>query len=169
MNHPSGPAPGLTPVLCNTRPKPAIARIEYNRLTKVDCGLAWRIFADCRRWHRFSDAYRSIEWRGAPWAPGSRLQIEIIRPIAAKQDRVITICTPPRCVAWINHVLGYTMEQWVLFDPDGAGGTRVSTWIEITGADLNLNGHDIQKLVTRFVKEWFDNFCAECDRLVRGE
>ena len=58
------------------------------------------------------------------------------------------------------------MEQWVLFDPDGAGGTRVSTWIEITGADLNFDGHDVEKLVTRFVKEWFDNFCAESDRIV---
>ena len=166
MDHPARPASGLTPTLCNARPKPEIARIEYNRLTKADCALAWRIFADCKRWHRFSDAYSSVEWRGAPWTPGSRLQIETVRPIAVKQDRVITICTPPRCAAWINHVMGYTMQQWVLFDPDGSGGTRVSTWIEITGAHLNFEGHNVEKLVSRFVKEWFDNFCAESDRIV---
>jgi hypothetical protein len=151
--------------VCNTRPKPEILRIEYSISTKADCGLAWRIFSDCSRWYRFSDAYRSIEWRGAPWTPGSRLQIEIIRPVVATQDRVITICTPPRCVAWINHVLGYTMEQWVLFDPDAGGGTRVSTWIEFTGADFD--GSEVEKLVTKFVAEWFGKFRAECDRMVR--
>ncbi len=165
MNHPPGPAPGLTPVPCNTRPKPEIVRVEYSLSTKADCGLAWRIFSDCAHWYRFSDGYRSIEWRGEPWAPGSRLQIEIVKPVAATQDRVITICTPPRCVAWINHVLGYTMEQWVLFDPDACGGTRVSTWIEITGADFDRCA--VEKLITRLIKEWFVNFCAECDRMVR--
>jgi hypothetical protein len=97
--------------------------------------------------------------------PGSRLQIEIVTPVVAKQDRVITLCTPPRCVAWINHVLGYTMEQWVQFDPETGGGTRVSTWIEIMGVDLE--GHDVERLVARFVADWFVNFCAECDRMVR--
>lgn len=57
------------------------------------------------------------------------------------------------------------MEQWVLFDPDAGGGTRVSTWIEIAGADFD--SHDIEKLVARFAKEWFVNFGAECDRMVR--
>jgi Polyketide cyclase / dehydrase and lipid transport len=166
MKHPPGPAPGLTPIVCNIRPKPEIVRVEYSISTKANCALAWRIFADCARWHRFSDAYRSIEWRGAPWAPGSRLQIEIVRPVVATQDRVITICTPPRCVAWINHVLGYTMEQWILFDPAAGGGTRVSTWIEFTG--INFDGCDAEKLVARFVEEWFVNFCAECDRMVDG-
>jgi hypothetical protein len=164
MNHPSGPTPGLTPVLSSIGPKPNIVRIEYSRITKADCGLAWRIFSDCARWRRFSDAYRSIEWRGDPWTSGSRLQIEIVLPVVAKMDRVITICTPPRCVAWINHVLGYTMEQWVLFDPDAGGGTKVSTWLEITGADFD--GHQVEKLAVKLVERWFVNFCAECDRTV---
>ena len=156
------------PVPCNTRPKAEIARIEYSISTKADCNLAWRTFSDCSRWHRFSDAsYHSIEWRGAPWVPGSRLQIEIVRPVAAKQDRVITLCTPPRLVAWINHVLGYTMEQWVQFDPEAGGGTRVSTWIEVTGACLNSDGNNVEKVIRQFVEGWFKKFCAACDQMVR--
>ena len=162
MNHSSEPNPGPTSIVCDARPKPEIVRVEYSRSTKADCGKAWRIFSDVSRWHRFSDAYRSIEWRGAPWAPGSRLQIDIVKPVAARQDRVITICTPPRCVAWINHVHGYTMEQWVLFDPGAGGGTRVSTWLEITRADFAVP--DIEKLIKRIMEDWFLNFCAECDR-----
>ena len=166
MNHSSGPIPGLRPIVCDTRPKPEILRVEFARSTKADCGMAWRIFSDTSRWRRFSDAYRKIEWRGAPWAPGSRLQIDIVKPVVASQDRVITICTPPRCVAWINHVLGYTMEQWVLFDPAAGGGARVSTWLEITGADFDVP--DIERLVKRFMEDWFLNFCAECDRVAEG-
>jgi len=69
-------------------------------------------------------------------------------------------------VAWINHVLGYTMEQWVLFDPAAGGGARVSTWLEITGSDFDVPG--IERLIKRFMEDWFLNFCAECDRVAEG-
>jgi hypothetical protein len=167
MNRSSEPSPGPTPIVCDTRPKLEIVRVEYTRSTKADCGMAWRIFSDISRWHRFSDAYRNIEWQGEPWTPGSRLQIDLVKPVVARQDRVINICTPPRCVAWINHVLGFTMEQWVLFDPAAGCGTRVSTWIEITGADFDTC--DIQKLVASLIEEWFVNFCAECDRIAASK
>ena len=117
MKYSTGPTPGPTPIVSPTSLKPEIVRIECARYTQADCGMAWRIFSDISRWRIFSDAYRSIEWRGEPWAPGSRLQIDIVKPVVARQDRVITMCTPPRGVAWINHVLGYSMEQWVMFDP----------------------------------------------------
>ena len=94
-----------------------------------------------------------------------RLRIDLMYPVAATQDRVITVCTPPRCVAWINHVLGYTMEQWVLFDPYPAGGTKVSIWIEFTGEALFPEGHDVRGLIVEFVEEWYTNFRAECDRM----
>jgi len=163
MNFPSESTPGPAPVPCNDT-KPKIVRVEYTITTKADCAFAWRIFSDCARWHQFSDAYRSIEWQGTPWVPGSRLQIEIVRPVVATQDRVITLCEPPRCVAWINHVLGYTMEQWILFDPEKEGGTRVSTWIEITG--VIVDGQDIEKQVMNHLSGWFVNFSVECDRMV---
>src|ERR1700687_3099182 len=91
MNLPSEPVPGPMPVPCNTSPKPKIVRFEYSRTTNAECAMAWRIFADCQRWHRFSDAYRSFVWHGSPWVPGSRLQIEIVTPVVATQDRVITL------------------------------------------------------------------------------
>lgn len=163
MKHPSEPTPGPKPIVCVPHPRPEILRLEHDGYTKADCVMAWRIFSDVNRWRRFSDMYRSIEWRGVPWAPGSRLQIDIVKPVVARQDRVITMCTPPRCVAWINHVLGYSMEQWVLFDPAADGGTRVSTWLEVTGSDFH--GHDVGEIITRLLEEWFTNFCAECDRV----
>lgn len=146
--------------------KPEIVRIESIVLTRADCTLAWKIFSDWNLWPKFSDVYgNSIEWHGPAWESGSRMIIDIIRPVSAKVDRVITVCTPPRCVAWINHVHGYTMEQWVVFDPHTRGGAKVTTWIELTGPALCGGQYDIKALMKLFIDEWFHNFSAECDRV----
>src|SRR2546426_8300400 len=94
----------LSPSRFQPVPRPGIVRIELAVFTKADCELAWGIFSDWKRWQRVSDRYHSREWHGPPWTPGSRLQVELLRPIHARVDRVITVCTPPRCDAWINHV-----------------------------------------------------------------
>ena len=160
------PNRGLTQNVCAPNLRSEIARIDYIVFTKAPCDLAWKIFSDWKRWQFFSDVYGSpIEWKGSPWAPGSRMQFDIVRPVRARLDRVITVCTPPRCVAWINHVRGYTMEQWVLFDPFAGGGTRITTWIELTGAELCPEGHDTRIVVKGMLEKWFSNFCAECDRM----
>lgn len=77
---------------------------------------------------------------------------------------MITVGTPPRCVAWINHVFGYTLEQWVLFDPHPGGGTRVSTSIEIVGKALSVEGQDVREVIQDFVVCWYTKFAEECDR-----
>jgi hypothetical protein len=141
-----------------------MGRIEFTVFTRADCNLAWKIFSDCKNWNRFLNVYGRIQWRGEAWAPGSRLLVELFYPVTAVQDRVITICTPPRCVAWINHVLGYTLEQWVLFDPCPGGGTRISTWIDIAGKELSVEGQDICEMVYNFVERWYRKFAEGCDR-----
>jgi hypothetical protein len=127
--------------------------------------LAWRIFSECEEWNKFLPAYGKIEWLGERWAPGSRLRIELTYPAPVVQDRVITVCNPPRCVGWINHVVGFTLEQWVLFDACGGGGTRISTWVEITGTTLEVDGHDVPSILRSFIERWYANFAAECDRM----
>jgi len=166
MSFLSRPNRGLTPDLCVTNLRSEIARIEHAVFTNAPCDLVWKLFSDWKHWPAFSDIYGSpIEWKGSPWVPGSRMHFEIVYPVRAKLDRVITICTPPRCVAWINHVHGYTMEQWVLFDPYSGGGTRITTWIELTGPELCPDGQDARALVKALLEKWFANFCHECDRV----
>ena len=166
MSFLSRPDRGLTPNLRTHSLRSEIARIEHAVFTKAPCDLVWKLFSDWRRWPSFTDIYGSpIEWKGSPWTPGSRMQFDIAHPVRARVDRVITICTPPRCVAWINHVYGYTMEQWVLFDHYSGGGTRITTWIEFTGAELCPDGNDARIVVKGLLERWFANFCAECDRV----
>lgn len=166
MNYVFGPEEGPAKSLCVTKPGTGIARVEFAVITKAESGLVWKLFSECEQWNRYLDAYGNIRWIGERWAPGSRLLIELTYPIQAVQNRIITICNPPRCVAWINHVAGYTLEQWVLFDPHPGGGTRISTWVEFTGATLHIDGQDLEGIVRDFVEKWYTKFRDECDSLV---
>jgi hypothetical protein len=143
--------------------------LEYTVFTKADRSLAWKLFSDFRFWPAFSDIYGNISWaKGLPWKAGSRLRIEVVRPVKAVVDHAITICAPGEQVAWIDHFLGNTMEQWVIFDTLADGRTRVHTWAEITGATRDLAGVDLSECLRAFIKGWYDRFCAACDQLAEG-
>jgi hypothetical protein len=167
MNYePRPPRRGLLPNL-SSEIISNIARIEYSVFTKADCSLAWRVFSNIEFWPKFCKLYKRARWLGAPWTPGSRVKLELGAPVNATADRVVTVCTPPHHVAWINHVCGYTMEQWIAFDPYGLGGTRVSAWIEVTGGDPSRDRAEDMQLLRNVVEEWFDNFWRECDRVAQ--
>src|SRR5437899_9626326 len=105
-----------------------IVRVEYSAWTRADRETVWKIFSDWRRWQRFSDCYGEVDWlSGTPWMVGSRLRIEMVRPMRMRVDHVITVCSPGECVAWIDHFMGNTMEQWVVFERRPEGGTTVKT------------------------------------------
>jgi hypothetical protein len=57
------------------------------------------------------------------------------------------------------------MEQWISFDAYQSGGTRVSTWIEVTGVEASAQSKEDIRLLEAVVEGWFDNFTAECDRV----
>src|SRR5215475_1336046 len=144
--------------------------LEYTAFTKADRGIVWKLFSDFRFWPAFSNIYGSIRWiKGAPWKAGSRLRIEIIRPVPAVVDHVITVCSPGETVAWIDHAMGNTMEQWVIFDTLPDGGTRVHTWAEVTGSTKVVDGHDLGEFLLAFIQSWYESFCAACDRLAEGQ
>jgi len=143
--------------------------LEYTVVTKASPALAWEMFCDYRLWPRFSDIYGDIHWsKGKPWTAGSRLKIEIVRPIAATVDHVITICSPARQIAWIDHVLGNTMEQWVTFEGLPDGRTRVHTWADITGSADFVPARNFSDFVRGFIRQWYDSFCLACDQLADG-
>ncbi|HKD79743.1 MAG TPA: hypothetical protein VKH81_08630 [Candidatus Angelobacter sp.] len=144
--------------------------LEYTAFTKADRALAWKLFSDFRFWPAFSDVYGPIGWtKGQPWTPGSRLRIEIVRPVKAIVDHVITICSPGEQVAWIDHFLGNTMVQWVTFESLPDGGTRVHTWAEVTGSTTVVDGYECSDFLRSFMRRWYDSFCSACDQLAEGQ
>jgi hypothetical protein len=78
------------------------------------------------------------------------------------------VCSPAQQVAWIDHVLGNTMEQWVTFEALPDGRTRVHTWADITSSApfVTINFSDF---VRGFIRQWYDSFCSACDQLVDEE
>ncbi len=169
MSDPSRPQSGPSPKLPAPDRLSDTVRISHTVFTRAQCDVVWKIFADCKLWPGFSELYgSSVRWQGVPWSAGSRLRFDIVEPERARIDSVITLCTPPQCVAWINHVSGYTMQQCVLFEPYVGSGTKVTTWIEFSDPGLSSNIAKIRSVLKALLHTWFSNFTAECDHQARA-
>ena len=92
------------------------------------------------------------------------LSIKAATPIGVTLDHVITMCVPAEKVAWIDHALGTTMEQWVFFEP-APGGTQVRTWAEFTGMIPLIVGRRMKDVLLDFTQTWYNRYAVECDRV----
>ena len=141
-------------------------KFEYSVTTKASPEVAWRVFSDWTLWPKFSDYYDQIRWtQGRPWEEGSRLSITTAKPARITLDHVITMCEPGEKVAWIDHAIGVTLEQWVFFDRQPDGGTQVRTWAEFTGITAVIAGRRIKDVLLEFTRIWYGRYAAECDRV----
>jgi len=144
-----------------------MSRFEYSVVTKASPALAWLVFSDLHRWNNFANVYGELRWvDGAPWEPGSRLKIELLRPVNAVIDHVITTCVPGKKVGWIDHAIGVAMAQWVSFEERPMEGTRVHTWGEIVHSGMTIGGRTVEELVASFTRTWYESFCLTCNQLV---
>ena len=145
-------------------------RFQYSVVTNAAPELAWEIFSDHSRWNNFVGIYGNVCWReGAPWRPGSRMEIEILQPVYAVIEHVITSCVPAKRVGWIDHALGAAMAQWVTFEslPSGVG-TRIHTWGDLVHAGQAIGGWGAEHLITSFTKVWYENFRIFCNQIAQG-
>lgn len=143
-----------------------MSRFEYSVVTKASPSLAWLVFSDWRRWNNFANVYGQLRWSdGEPWEPGSRLQIEILRPVNAIIDHVITTCVPGKKVGWIDHAIGVAMAQWVTFE-ERQEGTLVRTWGEVIHSGIKIGGRTVEELLGSFTRTWYESFRLACNHLV---
>ena len=139
-------------------------RFQYSVKTKASREQAWDIFRDWRRWNGFTNIYGAIRWyEGKDWEAGSRLEIELLRPVRTVVNHVITSCTPARRVGWIDHSLGVVLAQWVSFEAQANGGTHVVTWGDIVHSGEKIAGRTVEQLIGSFTETWYENFRATCD------
>ena len=165
----------LLPVRPKAYPRPSPVTIVsagnrsdfgYSVITKAPPEVAWGVFVDHTRWPAYSDMYGEIRWvEGEPWQVGSRMLIELLRPIRVHVHHRITACVPPLRAGWIDHALGTTIEQWVYFEPLPEGGTRVRTWAEFTGMARVIAGRPLRQVLLDFTAGWYERFRADCDRV----
>jgi hypothetical protein len=117
-----------------------MVHFQYSISTKASPKLAWKIFSDWRTWNHFANVYGEVRWReGKPWEPGSRMEIELLHPVNAVVEHVITSCTPEKRVGWIDHAVGVALGQWVTFER-GPKGTNVHTWGDIVHSGVTIGG-----------------------------
>lgn len=144
-----------------------MSRFEYSVTTKASPALAWFVFSDWHRWNSFANVYGEIRWRdGNPWEPGSRLQIEILRPVNAVIEHVITTCVPGKKVGWIDHAIGVALAQWVTFEERPFEGTLVRTWGEVMHSGINIGGRTVDELLASFTRTWYESFRHACNHVV---
>jgi len=144
-------------------------RFQHSVVTKAGPDLAWEVFSNLRRWNNFANIYGRLEWReGAPWKAGSRLEIEILRPVHTVIDHVITSCVPAKRLGWIDHALGVAMAQWLTFERQKTGGTRVHTWGDLVHSNVTIEGRSVEQLLSSFTETWYENFRRTCDLLAEG-
>jgi hypothetical protein len=145
-----------------------MVHFQYSISTKASLKLAWKIFSDWRSWNHFANVYGEVRWReGKPWEPGSRMEIELLHPVNAVVEHVITSCTPEKRVGWIDHAVGVALGQWVTFER-GPKGTNVHTWGDIVHSGVTIGGRKVEHLVTAFTAMWYENFRLMCDQLAEG-
>jgi hypothetical protein len=137
---------------------------QYTVITKASPAVAWKIFSDWTRWPAFANIYGKVHWHeGKPWDVGSRLSIELQRPVSAMIDHVIITNVPAKKIGWIDNSSHVTIIQWVEFEQQPNDRTVVHTWGEIAGAKLEVAGRTVGELFNTFTETWYENFRAACD------
>lgn len=142
-------------------------RFHYSITTKAGADRAWDVFSDWSRWNNFANIYGDVKWlEGEPWKIGSRMEIEVLRPVEVVIDHQIISCQPGREVGWLDRALGITIAQWVEFEKQGTNETRINTWGEVTPGGANVGGRPVDQLVSSFLETWYENFRSACDQAV---
>jgi hypothetical protein len=139
-----------------------LSRIEYSVVVPVSAAAAFRAFCDLERL-LYRGIYQEVSWtEGQPWQVGSRIRYVVSTPVQATILAVVTSCDPPRLVGILNHALGITTEQNVIFVPDTKGGTRVRMTMEFVGKSLDLSETVIQQAITFYTHDALDTMAALC-------
>ena len=115
-----------------------LPRIEYSVTAHAPAEQLWEAFCDLSRLLN-RGTYTDAAWiEGKPWQVGSRMRYIVEKPIPAVIQSVITSLEPPRRISIINHSLGITADQIVIFNSFPSGTTRDTMSIEFVGESEEL-------------------------------
>jgi hypothetical protein len=141
-----------------------LPRTDYSVVVPVSVELAFRAFSDLERLlHR--EIYEEVSWiEGSPWQVGSRIRYVVTKPVRATISAVVTSYEPPRYVALLNHGMGVTAEQQVIFTGSLHGDTRVRMVMDFVGKSPDLPEDVIQQAITLYTHDALDTMAALCNK-----
>jgi hypothetical protein len=139
-------------------------QFQYTIKTQAGPAQAWEIYANWNLWPRFANIYGEIAWiEGRPWEVGSRMKIEILKPVRSTIDHLIICCEPAKELGWIDRCSGLTMSQWVEFTPLANGGTKIHTWGDLSSPEMKFGVKSAKELLATFIETWYENYRMACD------
>jgi hypothetical protein len=142
----------------------AMHQFQYTVKTQASPAQAWEVYSNWNLWPKFANIYGNIVWsEGRPWEVGSRMEIEIVRPVRSMIDHLIICCEPERELGWIDRCLGITMSQWVEFTRLPSGGTKIHTWGDLSSPNALVGIKTAKHLVEVFTETWYENYRMACD------
>ena len=141
-----------------------LPRTDYSVVVPVSVELAFRAFSDLGRLlHR--EIYEEVSWvEGSPWQVGSRIRYVVTKPVHATISAVVTSYEPPRYVALLNHGMGVTAEQQVIFTGSLQGDTRVRMVMDFVGKSPDLPEDVVQQAITLYTHDALDTMAALCKK-----
>jgi hypothetical protein len=141
-------------------------QFNYTIKTQANPAQAWEIYSNWSLWPRFANIYGDIAWtEGRPWEVGSRMRIEILKPVRSTIDHLIICCEPAHELGWIDRCQGMTMSQWVAFTQLAGGGTKIHTWGDLSSPDMMVGPKPVKELLASFLQTWYENYRMACDEL----
>jgi hypothetical protein len=119
-------------------------------------------------WAAFSDLsrllgrgiYSEAGWtQGEPWRTGSRLRYVVMQPVEATVSAVVTQIEPPLKVGLLNHALGVTVQQMVIFTRL-KDSTRVDLVMDSVGESTAPASLDVTQALNFFAKDTLDTMLS---------
>ena len=136
-----------------------VPRVEYSVTAKASPQQLWDAFCDLGRLLD-RGIYSEAAWtQGEPWLRGSRLRYVVLQPVEATVSAVVTHIEPPLKVGLLNHALGVTVQQMVIFTRL-KDSTRVDLVMDAVGESTGPASFDVTQVLTFFAKDALDTMLA---------
>ena len=132
------------------------SRVEYSVTAHATPVQLWEAFCDLTRLLG-RDVYSEAAFiAGEPWSEGSRIRYVIEQPLRAIVSAVVTLCEPSVKLGLLNHALGITAQQQVIFTPLKHDSTRVTMIMDFVGQSTAPIPVDVRATIEFFCKDALD-------------
>jgi hypothetical protein len=130
--------------------------LEYSTVANCKPEHIWQAFQHVEEWPNWSSVIANTHWiEGAPWAKGSKFQMQILQPIPVTFRPRIIECAAPGFVHWIGETTAINAEQWFSFETQPDGTTLMKTWQEFTGPASFMFGESVRTAITNIYVDLF--------------
>jgi len=132
-----------------------LPRVEYSVTARAAPEELWAAFCDLDRLLGRGIYSEAVWTEGEPWHSGSRLRYVVVQPVETTVSAVVTQIEPPLKVGLLNHSLGVTVQQMVIFTPL-KDSTRVDLVMDAVGESTGPASFDVTQALTFFAKDALD-------------